>query len=104
MYIIWYCKYELKHQDFYVCQRHPSIVGVGRLTTNLLHINVVMYLVKNSTNLEMVSHYVCNLTLGEKFLAEEHLGTDVENEAIIFTKAVVNGKILYSSNYRKVVK
>ena len=50
------------------------------------------------------AHYSRNLNLEEKFLAEEHFHVDVEDEVLIFSKAVVNGNILYSSNYRRVVK
>ncbi len=50
------------------------------------------------------SHYVWKLTIEEKFLAEEHFEAGVEDDALIFSKAVVNGNVLYSTNYRRFVK
>ena len=50
------------------------------------------------------AHYVRNLTLEEKFLAEEYFEEDVQEGALIFTKAVARSNILYSVNYRRLVK
>jgi hypothetical protein len=50
------------------------------------------------------SHYVWKLSIEEKFLAEEHFEAGVEDDALIFSKAVVNGNVLYSTNYRRFVK
>lgn len=50
------------------------------------------------------THYVRGLTLEERYLAEEYFGERVEEEALIYNKAVVKGNILYSLNYRRKIK
>ena len=50
------------------------------------------------------AHYVRSLTLEEKFLVEEYFSQEVEEEVLIYNKAVVKGNVLYSVNYRRSVK
>ena len=50
------------------------------------------------------THYVREMTLEERFLAEEYLAESIEEEALVFFKAVVKGNILYSTNYRRIAK
>jgi hypothetical protein len=50
------------------------------------------------------TYYVRNLTLEEKFLADQHFAKDAQNEVSIYHKAVVRGNVLHSMNYPRAVR
>ena len=50
------------------------------------------------------AHYARAPTLEEKFVVEQHIGVEVENNLLVFYKAVVKGTVLHSENYPRALK
>ena len=80
----------------------PVLNYVDEVLSGCIHLKKSCKMDENVTLLG--THYVREMTLEERFLVEEYLGESIEEEALVFSKAVVKGNILYSTNYRRIAK
>ena len=80
----------------------PVLNYVDEVLSGCIHLKKSCKMDENVTLLG--THYVREMTLEERFLAEEYLGESIEEEALVFFKTVVKGNILYSTNYRRIAK
>lgn len=85
-----------------VIEDDPVMIYVDAVLSGCIPLKKSMKMEENVTLLG--SHYVKDLTLEERFLAEEYFSESIEEEALVFNKAVIKGNILYSTNYRRIAK